>query len=193
LGYYAEGGAEGRCISGGGVKPAIKELRSPNVRLLTTEDLIVFSPEGTTSFIAVKVENKGNGVEVSIVKETRDGHLAFRDAVLDDHGTIEAAIYVLSRPFRWEKITQTARFGTPVWELRMKRDYEDFDLFVIVHWADWNRDGIRWKKRHDLAGEKFPVLGCRMKLKTFTRRSERLGLIYRLGKVKREKGNKTRP
>jgi hypothetical protein len=65
-----------------------------------------------------------------------------------------------------------------MWELRVKRDYQDFDLFVIVHWAGWNRAGIGWKKRLDLASERFPVLCCRMKLKTFVRRCERLGLIY---------------
>ena len=62
-------------------------------RLFTTEDLIiVLSRRRTTTFPAVKIEKKGNGVEVSIVEETfQDGHLPFRDVVLDEHGTIEAA------------------------------------------------------------------------------------------------------
>lgn len=160
------------------MKPAIKELRSPNVRLRATEDLIVFSPEGTTTFPAVKVENKGNVAEVSIVIETRDGHLAFRDAVLDDHGTIEAAIYVLSRHFRWEKITQTARFGTLVWKLKAK-SFEDFDLYIIAYWEGWNAAGIRWDERNYLAQTCEMSLG-KMERKTFIQRCHRTGLKYRV-------------
>jgi hypothetical protein len=140
--------------------------------------LIVFSPDGTTTFPAVKVENKGNVAEVSIVIETRDGHLAFRDAVLDDHGTIEAAIYVLSRHFRWEKITQTARFGTLVWKLKAK-SFEDFDLYIIAYWEDWNAAGIRWDERNYLAQTCEMSLG-KMERKTFIQRCHRTGLKYRV-------------
>ena len=175
-------------------KPGIKGLKRGSVLWLTCDDLIAFSEEEqTTVFVALKIEFGSNGATVSVTKETFFWCVAFQDVALDDDGTIEAGVGLLLRSFMWEEVARTARFGTSMWELRMKRDYEDFNLFVIVHWADWNRDGIRWKKRHDLAGEKFPVLGCRMKLKTFMRRCERLGLIYRLAKVKREKGNKTRP
>jgi hypothetical protein len=133
LGHYAEGGPEGHFVSPRRVKPAIKELRPfPNVRLLTTEDLIVVSPDGTkTTLVAVKTETKENGVEVSIAEEPfQDGHLPFRDAVLDKHGTVEAAMHVLSRHFRWEQMPEIEG-GTPVWRRRAKR-LEFLDLWIIA-------------------------------------------------------------
>jgi hypothetical protein len=157
------------------VKPVIKQLRpSPNVRLLTTEDLIVFSPEivefpERTTFPAVRVEDKGNGAEVSIGKETFKGwRLPFQDVALDRHGTIEAARRVLGRCFWWERVTEID--GSPVWRLRVRR-YGDvgFQLFLIAHWVGWNAAGIKWDERNYLAQNCEMFLG-KMDRDAFMRR-----------------------
>lgn len=151
-----------------------KQLIFQGVRFVTAEDLILVSDEGTITVVAAKVEN---GKTLSIVKETFiDGHLQFHDVALDEHGTIQAAIHLLRRCFRWEKIAQTARFNTPIWKLKAKR-LEDFDLFVIAHWEGWNLTGVSWAERNYLAQTSDMSLG-KMECDTFERRCRRLGLRY---------------
>jgi hypothetical protein len=135
------------------VKP--KQLFLPGgVRLLTEEELIVRSPNGTATFPALWIEYKGHGAfEVSFVKRTFEdnGHLPLRDVAFDVHGRIKAAIRVLIRTARWKVVNHVAPADTPLWELRSRRWREAyFDLFVIVHWEEWNTSGIQWDERNFL-------------------------------------------
>jgi hypothetical protein len=168
-----------------------KELRFPGGRLLTTEGLTLFSPDGRkTTIVALKIEKKENGVEVGFVEETfHDGHLPFRDdPVLDEHGTVEAAMHVLSRHFWLEKMTEIEG-GIDVWRRRAKR-LEYLDLWIIVQWEGWNVAGIRWDERNYLAQTESGEMSLgKMELKTFVRRCTRLGLKYpRYEKVKCKRG-----
>jgi hypothetical protein len=157
------------------VSRAIKQLVFTGFRLVTSVDLILVNEvERMITVMAVKVEN---GLKLSIVKvQFVDGHLKFRDVILDEHGTIEAAISVLRRSFRWEKIGQMARFGTPLLRLKVKR-IEDLDLFIIANWERWNESGVAWKERHYLAQSGEFSIG-KMEPKAFVQRCTRMGLRY---------------
>jgi hypothetical protein len=173
------------------VNSAIKELRNQNVRLITTGDLIGFSrEEEMTIFPAVKVEHKGNGAELSFVKETLGSlYIPFRDVVLDRHGTIRAAAHVLCRRFRLERIGRTAGFGIPMWNLTEKfpEDSDLFDLWIIAHWEEWNLKGLGWKSRHSLAEEGEASIG-RMQLDALRQRCRRMGLEKIKGKSGTNRG-----
>ena len=193
MGDHAEGGSEGCCVSPrGGV---IKELRFPGGRLLTTEDLTLFSPDGTkTTIVALKIEKRENGVEVGFVEKTfHDGHLPFRDdPVLDEHGTIEAAMRVLSRHFRWEKMPEIEG-GIDVWRRRAKR-LEYLNLWIIVQWEGWNVAGIRWDERNYLAQTESGEMSLgTMALGAFKRRCERMRLKYHVCKKSNAKGEQIAP
>ena len=151
-----------------------KQLLFKGVRLVTDEDLIFVSEEGTITVVAAKVEN---GKTLSIVRETfTDGHLEFLDVAFDEHGTIEAVLRLLHRCFRWEKIAQTARFGTPIFKMKAKRT-EDFYVFLLANWQTWNEKGFTWDERHFEAQESDFGFGI-MPLDTFQRRCERMGLKF---------------
>jgi hypothetical protein len=155
--------------------------------LLTDEEFIVRSPNGTATVPAVRIDYKGHGAfEVSFFKKTfqDNGHLPLRDVAFDVHGTIEAAIRVLVRTARWKVVNHVAPDGTPLWELVSRRWREAyFDLFVIVHWQEWNTSGIQWDERNFLAQKKSGevCLGA-MERDTFMRRCRRLRLKYRVCK-----------
>ena len=164
------------------------------VRLVTCEDLTVFSPqEGITECAAMRVESGKDKsgkdrVAVSIGRESFNGHIVFRDLAFDAHGTIEAAIRVLRRRFWLKEIARTAR-GIPMWSLQEEKKNKGFekrdcfDLFVITHWAEWNVRGILWKERNDLAQKSEVSLGT-MSRGAFVRRFQHdLGLRYLRGYI----------
>jgi hypothetical protein len=138
----------------------IKELRpEAKVRLYTTPDLIVESPGGAwIMFAALRIEDKGNEADVSLCVVPLAKPVAFPDAVLDAHGTIQAGINLLHRAFTLEKKTEVFfESGVmPVWEFKAKRNEKNekddcFDLFVIAHWKYWNEANILWDKRNSIA------------------------------------------
>jgi hypothetical protein len=163
-----------------------KQLFLPGVRLLTTKDLIIESPDETTTFVAVRVEDRGDRLAVSIEKETVKGwNLPFRDVVFDRHGTIEAAVHVLRRSFCWEKATEIE--GVTVWRLRTKLcGLVDFELFLITNWEIWNAAGVRRKERNSLAEELFG----KRQVDATRLHCERIGLRYLVRRSQTKYSNK---
>ena len=140
-----------------------------------------------------KIEDKRNGVDVSLCVVPLAKPVAFREAVLDAHGTIQAGINLLHRVFMLKKKTEVL-FGSgimPVWEFKAKRDEkaeknDRFDLFVIAHWQEWNEAGILWDERNSIAQcDKSGVSLGPMKLGAFKVRCGKrgLGLRYLLGYI----------
>ena len=110
--------------------------------------------------------------------------VAFRDAVLDEHGTIQAGINVLHRAFALVKKGDVF-YGSramPVWKFGAKLNEKDirddcFDLWVIAEWSRWNKAGYLWDDRNDHAMASEVSLGS-MSLGAFHMRCVRLGLRY---------------
>ena len=111
--------------------------------------------------------------------------MAFREAVLDEDGTIQAGINLLHRAYVLKKcaVIDPREFGSrmPVLRLEARRSEEldRLDLFVIAAWWHWNRMGILWDERfYDAQNNKaFP---CNMGLDGFKKHCKRgLGLRYR--------------
>jgi hypothetical protein len=156
-------------------------------QLLTDEELIVRSPNGRTTFPALRIDYKGHGAfEVSFVRKRFEdnGHLPLRDVAFDVHGRIEAAIRVLLRTARWKVVNHVAPADTPLWKLCSRRWREAyFDLFVIVRWEEWNTSGIQWDERNLLAQKKSGEMSLgAMERDAFMRRCQRLRLKYRVCK-----------
>lgn len=132
-------------------------------------------------FAALRIEDKGNGVDVSLCVVRLDKPVAFLDAVLDVHGTIQAGINLLHRAFTLEKkmVVFLESGVTPVWEFKAKRSEEldRFDLFLIAHWAEWNEKGTPLEDRNRLAQKSEVSLG-KMERTTFSMRYTKLGLRY---------------
>jgi hypothetical protein len=200
-------------VTSGGLQQTlgILELRpEAKVRLYTTPDLIVVeSPGGArVTFAALRIEDKGNGADVSLCVIRLDKPVAFRAAVLDAHGTIQAGINLLHRVFTLGKKTEVLDGSrvTPVWKfeakrvkakrvkakfkakrVKAKRDEKNdrFDLFVIAHWQEWNEAGILWDERNSIAQcDKSGVSLGPMKLGAFVARFQRgLGLRYLPGYI----------
>jgi hypothetical protein len=130
------------------------------------------------NFAALRIEDKGDGADVSLCVVGLDKPVAFRAAVLNAHGTIEAGINLLRRTFKLE---------TPLWKFKAKRNEKEdrFDLFVIAHWQEWNEADILWDKRNSIAqGDKSGVSLGPMKLGAFRARCTRsLKLRYLPGYI----------
>jgi hypothetical protein len=172
----------------------IKELRpEAKIRLYTTPDLIVESPLGAgIMFAALRIEDKGNGADVSLCVVPLAKPVAFRAAVLDVHGTIQAGINLLHRAFTLEKKAEVFSGSgvMPVWEFKAKRNEKNekqdrFDLFVIAHWKYWNEAGKLWDERNSIAqGDKSGVSLGPMSLGAFRMRcAHRLKLRYLPGYI----------
>jgi hypothetical protein len=174
--------------------PRILELRlDAKVKLFTTPDLIVESPGGAITFAAFRVEDKGriedkrSGTDVSLCLVPLAKPVAFRAAVLDAHGTIQAGIKLLHRAFTLEKKTEVL-YGSgimPVWKFKARRNEKDdrFDLFVIAQWQEWNEAGILWDMRNYLAQKSEVSLG-KMSRGAFAMRFQHgLGLRYLPGYI----------
>jgi hypothetical protein len=175
--------------------PGILELRlEAKVKLFTTPDLIVESPGGAwITFAALRIENKvriedkRNGTEVSLCVVPLARPVAFRVAVLNAHGTIQAGIKLLRRAFTWKKKTEVF-YGssvTPVWKFKAKRNEKEdrFDLFVIAHWQQWNEAGILWDARYSIAQESELSLGKMSQRAFYMRCTRSLGLRYLPGYI----------
>ena len=165
--------------------PGILEFRlEAKVKLYTTPDLIVESPGGAwVTFAALRIEDKGAGVDVSLcVVPPLDKPVAFRAAVLNEHGTIQAGINLLHRAFTLEKKTEVIDGSgvKPLWKFEAKRNEKDdrFDLFVIAHWEEWNEAGILWDARFFLAQDDRQLSPRNMGLDAFRKRYTQMGLKY---------------
>jgi hypothetical protein len=162
------------------------------VKLYTTPDLKVDSPGGAwVTFAALRIEDKGDGVDVSLCVVQLDKPVAFRAAVLNAHGTIQAGINLLHRAFTLEKKTEVP-YGsrlTPVWKFKAQRNERDdcFDLFVIAHWQEWNEKGVLWDRRFFDAQDDHQLSPRNMGLDAFKKRcTGEMGLIYwRKGKSRK--------
>jgi hypothetical protein len=160
--------------------PGILELRpEAKVKLYTTPDLIVES-RAWVNFAALRIEDKGDGADVSLCVVGLDKPVAFRAAVLNAHGTIQAGINLLHRAFTLE---------TPLWKFKAKRNEKEdrFELFVIAHWQEWNEKGVLWNRRFFDAQDDRQLSPRNMGLDGFKKRCTReMGLIYwRKGKSRK--------
>lgn len=166
--------------------PSILELRlEAKVKLYTTPDLIVESPgRAWVIFAALRIEDKGDEADVSLCVLQLDKPVAFRAAVLNEHGTIQAGINLLHRAFTLEKKTEVIDGSgvKPLWKFEAKRNEKDdcFDLFVVAHWEKWNEAGILWDARFFLAQDDRQLSPRNMGFDAFYKRCTReMGLKYR--------------
>jgi hypothetical protein len=166
--------------------PGILELRFKlrPVKLVTHSDLVLHESNGATVFPALrieeKIEEKSRGVEIRLVARTFNRHVVFRGVVPDEHGVTVAAVRVLFRAFEWKKTDRVFLWeDTDVWRPTWRRSHaeDNFDLWIIAHWMDWNVAGIMWERRNRFAQDGEMSLG-KMELDTFMRRCRRLKLQY---------------
>jgi hypothetical protein len=150
------------------------------VKLLTHSDLVVHTL-GETAFPAVRIEDKGCRAELSLVARQFSRRVIFRGVVLDEHGTIVAAINLLRKAFVWKETGRVFPWeDMPVWKLcdRRKPEDDNFDLWLIAQWKDWNEAGVLLADRFYQALNN-DISPRNMTFGAFDMNIRRLGLVLR--------------
>jgi hypothetical protein len=151
------------------------------VKLLTHSDLVVRTPFGETAFPAVRIEDKRCKKEVSLVWRRFKWRVIFREVVLDEHGTIVAAINLLRKICGWKETGRVFPWeDIPVWKPHERPYLEDdkFDLWLIANWEDRNEAGVLLDERFYQA-LKNDISPYNKTFGAFDMNIRRLGLVYR--------------